>query len=99
MFVVTLSYTAPIEQVDALLLDHRAWLDEQYANGVLLASGAKVPRTGGVLLAGGLDRGTLDQVLAEDPFAKGGVAQYDVVEFTATKTAECLADYREQPAS
>ncbi|WP_042386181.1 YciI family protein [Streptacidiphilus melanogenes] len=99
MFVVTLSYTAPIEQVDALLLEHRAWLDEQYAKGVLLASGAKVPRTGGVLLAGGLDRAALDRVLAEDPFAKGGVAQYDVVEFTATKTAECLADYREQPAS
>ncbi|WP_042414291.1 YciI family protein [Streptacidiphilus anmyonensis] len=99
MFVATLSYTAPIEQVDALLLEHRAWLDDQYAKGVLLASGAKVPRTGGVVLAGGLDRAALDQVLAEDPFAKGGVARYDVVEFTATKTAECLADYREQPAS
>lgn len=99
MFVVTLSYTAPIEQVDALLLEHRAWLDEQYAKGVMLASGAKVPRTGGVLLAGGLDRAALDQLLAEDPFAKGGVAAYEVVEFTATKTADCLADYREQPAS
>jgi len=66
VFVVTLSYTAPIEQVDALLLEHRAWLDDQYAKGFLLASGAKVPRTGGVLLAGGLDRAGLDQLLAEE---------------------------------
>ncbi|MEY9876871.1 uncharacterized protein YciI [Streptacidiphilus sp. MAP12-33] len=99
MFIVTLSYTAPIEQVDALLLEHRAWLDEQYAQGVMLASGAKVPRTGGVLLVGGLDRPALDALLAEDPFAKGGVARYDVVEFAATKTADCLAAYRELPAS
>jgi uncharacterized protein YciI len=99
VFVVTLSYTAPIEQVDAHLLEHRAWLDEQYARGVMLASGAKVPRTGGVLLVGGLDRAALDELLAEDPFAKHGVAHYDVVEFTATKTADCLADYRELPTA
>jgi uncharacterized protein YciI len=99
VFVVTLSYTAPIEQVDALIEEHRAWLDTQYAAGVLLASGAKVPRTGGIVLAGGLDRAALDALLAEDPFAKGGVARYDVVEFTATKTAACLADYREPHAS
>ena len=99
MFVVTLSYTAPMEQVDALLLEHRAWLDEQYSKGAMLASGAKVPRTGGVLLVGGLDRAGVDQLLAEDPFAKGGVATYDVVEFTATKTADCLAAYREPQAS
>ncbi|MEZ0069210.1 uncharacterized protein YciI [Streptacidiphilus sp. MAP12-20] len=99
MFVVTLSYTAPIEQVDALIGEHRAWLDTQYAAGVLLASGAKVPRTGGIVLAGGLDRAALDALLADDPFSKGGVARYDVVEFTATKTAPCLADYGEPHAS
>jgi uncharacterized protein YciI len=99
VFVVTLSYTAPMEQVDAHLEDHRAWLDRQYAAGVLLASGAKVPRTGGIVLAGGLDRAALDALLAEDPFAKAGVAAYDVVEFTATKTAPALADYREPQAS
>ncbi|MEY9848601.1 YciI family protein [Streptacidiphilus sp. MAP5-3] len=96
MFVVTLSYTVPMEQVDAHLEDHRTWLDQQYAKGALLASGAKVPRTGGILLVGGLDRAALDALLAEDPFAKAGVAAYDVVEFTATKTAEVLAGYREQ---
>ncbi|MBF9073763.1 YciI family protein [Streptacidiphilus fuscans] len=99
MFVVTLSYTVPMEQVDAHLEDHRAWLDQQYAKGALLASGAKVPRTGGILLVVGLDRAAVDALLAEDPFAKAGVAEYDVVEFTATKTAEALADYRETPAS
>jgi uncharacterized protein YciI len=99
VFVVTLSYTAPMEQVDALLTEHRAWLDEQYAAGVMLVSGAKVPRTGGILLVGGVDRAGLDALLAQDPFAKGGVAVYDVVEFSATKTATGLVDYREPQAS
>ena len=98
MFVVTLSYTAPLEQIDAQLAAHREWLDRGYADGVLLASGAQVPRTGGVLLARAESREALDAVLAEDPFNKAGLATYQVVRFTPTKTAEELASLREQPA-
>lgn len=51
MFVLELSYTAPLEAVDALLPDHVAWLDGLYEQGVFLASGRKEPREGGVILA------------------------------------------------
>ncbi|MFC5909063.1 YciI family protein [Streptacidiphilus monticola] len=99
MYVVTLSYTAPIEQVDALIPEHREWLDTAYADGLLLASGAKVPRDGGILIAPQMERAALDALLADDPFAKGGVARYDVVEFRATKTASALVNYREEQTS
>ena len=99
MYVVTLSYTAPIEQVDALVPEHREWLDTAYADGMMLASGAKVPRDGGILLLPPMERAALDALLADDPFAKSGVARYDVVEFRANKTAAALANYREEPAS
>ncbi|MFI6494518.1 hypothetical protein [Streptomyces sp. NPDC050564] len=39
MFVLELTYTAPLEAVDAVLAAHVAWLGEQYAAGV--ASGRK----------------------------------------------------------
>ncbi|MFG2682458.1 YciI family protein [Streptomyces sp. NPDC048392] len=55
-FVLELSYTAPLEAVDAVLEDHVAWLDGLYEQGVVLASGSNEPRDGGVILAIAGDR-------------------------------------------
>jgi uncharacterized protein YciI len=90
MFVITLTYAVPIEEIDALMPGHLEWLDRHYAAGTLLASGRRVPRTGGVILARVADRAELDAVIAEDPFAQAGAALYDVVEFTPTRTAPGL---------
>ena len=102
MYVVTLTYTAPLARIDELLGAHVAWLEQNYDTGVLLASGRRVPRTGGVLLvSGALPRPELDAVLATDPFAVAGVANYDVVEFVASKTAPgltALTVERDNPA-
>ncbi|WKX73306.1 YciI family protein [Streptomyces sp. XD-27] len=96
MFVLELTYTAPMERVDALLEEHVAWLDEQYAAGVVLASGRKQPRDGGVILAVAEDRAAIERIAASDPFTVAGVCAYRITEFIATKTAPGLADYREQ---
>ncbi|QDQ14703.1 YciI family protein [Streptomyces spectabilis] len=96
MFVMELTYTAPVDRVDALLAEHVAWLDEQYAAGVFLASGRKNPRDGGVILAVGDSRAQIEEVAARDPFVTGGVCAYRITEFLATKTAPALAGYRQQ---
>ena len=96
MFVLELTYTAPESRVDAVLAEHVAWLDRQYAAGVFLASGRKVPRDGGIILAVAPDRAAVEAVAATDPFATEGVATYRVIEFQATKTAPELEAYREQ---
>ncbi|MCX4748394.1 YciI family protein [Kitasatospora sp. NBC_01287] len=90
MFVVTLTYTAALERIDELVPAHVEWLDQNYAAGVFLASGRRVPRTGGVILAQAASPEALAAVLAEDPFNKAGVAEYQVVEFLPTKTAPAL---------
>ncbi|KIF03634.1 hypothetical protein PL81_23140, partial [Streptomyces sp. RSD-27] len=69
MFVMELMYTAPIEDVEAEMDAHLAWLDGYYASGVFLASGRKVPREGGVILARGVSRAEVERIAAEDPFA------------------------------
>jgi uncharacterized protein YciI len=56
MIIVSLTYVMPIEAVEAQLDGHIAWLKEGYESGMLMASGRKVPRTGGVLLAKGISR-------------------------------------------
>lgn len=99
MFVLELTYTAPLDRVDALLKPHIDWLDGMYEAGVVIASGRKKPRDGGVLLAVGDDRAHVERLAAGDPFVTGGVAEYRVTEFAATRTVPALAAYREQPAS
>ena len=95
MFVLELSYTAPIEDVDAVLEAHVAWLDELYEKGVFLASGRKNPRDGGVILAVAEDRARIEEIAATDPFVGAGVCAYRITEFVATKTAPALERYRE----
>ncbi|MFE7467568.1 YciI family protein [Streptomyces sp. NPDC057499] len=96
MFVLELTYTAPVERIDALLADHVSWLDTQYEAGVFIASGRKNPRDGGIVLAVGDDRAKIEEIVAADPFTVHGVCAYTVTEFIATKTAAGLAPYRQQ---
>ncbi|MEU0410721.1 YciI family protein [Streptomyces griseorubiginosus] len=97
MFVLELTYTAPLDAVDAVLPAHVAWLDEQYARGVFLASGRKNPRDGGVIIAVAEDRARIEEITAGDPFVTAGVCAYRVTEFAATKTAPALEPYRQTP--
>ena len=43
-----------------------------------------MPPTGGFVLARGVDRATLDGLIAQDPFTVGGVAEWDVHELSPT---------------
>jgi uncharacterized protein YciI len=87
MFIVTLTYLKPVEQVDALMHDHVEWLKKGYAEGLFVASGRRVPRTGGVILARSGDEAALREALARDPFVIHGAARCEVVEFTPSMTA------------
>ena len=87
MFIVTLTYLKPVEEIDALMHDHVEWLKTGYAEGLFIASGRRVPRTGGVILARSGDEPALRANLARDPFVIHGAARVDVVEFTPSMTA------------
>ena len=75
MFIVTLTYLKPVEDVDALMDAHVAWLKKGYADGLFIASGRRIPRTGGVILARSGHEEALRAYLARDPFAIRGAAR------------------------
>lgn len=97
MFVLELTYTAPTDRVDAVLQPHIEWLEQHYAAGHFIASGRKVPRDGGVILAAVGDRATAEQIANEDPFVTAGVCEYRITEFVATKVGPGLERYRQDP--
>ena len=95
MFVVSLSYTQPMAEVEKHLEAHRTWLDHAYAAGHLLMSGRKEPRTGGIIVMRASNLAAAQAILAEDPFHKAGVADYQITEFQLSKAAPALQDWLE----
>ena len=92
--MLLLTYVRPLAAVDALMREHVAWLNEQYAAGRFLVSGRRIPRTGGVIVARGDDRAEIEALVASDPFVAAGVATCEVIRFRASQTAPGLEGLR-----
>ncbi|BAO85268.1 YciI family protein [Caballeronia cordobensis] len=90
MYVINLRYTGALAEIDDALDAHRVYLERYFAAGVFVVAGPKVPREGGVILASDIERERLDAIIAEDPFARQGLAHYDIIEFEATRLAPGL---------
>jgi uncharacterized protein YciI len=96
MFIAILSYIRPLDEVDALIPAHLRYLDEHYASGLFVASGRRVPRTGGVILIAGEDRERVSTVLEQDPFQRQGIASYELIEFCPNKMQPGFEAYTQQ---
>jgi uncharacterized protein YciI len=90
MYVINMRYTGALAEIDDALEAHRIYLERYFAAGVFVMAGPKVPRDGGMIIASGIDRDRLDEIIAEDPFAREQLAHYDITEFKATRLAPGL---------
>lgn len=88
MFIISLTYKRPLEEVDRHLDAHVEYLKKEYARGSFFASGRKVPRTGGIIFSAIKSRDELNSILELDPFYYEGVADYEITEFVPSMTAE-----------
>ncbi|MCP4114195.1 MAG: hypothetical protein GY737_02120 [Desulfobacteraceae bacterium] len=96
MFIVSLNYKCPLEEVDKHLDSHVAYLKEEYDNGNFIASGRKLPRTGGVILSTVKNRQQLETIIGKDPFYKAGIAEYEITEFCPSMVGEGFENLKEQ---
>ena len=87
MLIIELTYIKPLELINQHLEDHKAFLNKHYDQKHFLASGAKVPREGGVILALGT-KNDMEQIIKEDPFYQNNLAEYRIIEFSPTLYAE-----------
>lgn len=81
MFVVLLTYTRPLAEIDRTMRAHVEFLEAGYRLGLFLASGRQLPRRGGVILATASNREVVETVMQQDPFVRDGLATFEVVEF------------------
>jgi len=85
MFVIDLNYIAPLEQLDAHMADHVKFLKKYYKKDVFVASGRKVPRTGGIILALAGSKDEIEEIMREDPFSIHQLAEFTVTEFLTSQ--------------
>jgi uncharacterized protein YciI len=88
MFVIELQYKVDLAQIDAHMKAHMAFLKKHYASGAFVASGRKVPREGGIILAVGKSRDEVERIAHEDPFVAHGLADVRVIEFRVSQRAD-----------
>ena len=96
MFVLLARYTKPIEEVDAMLDDHRAWITRHSDAGRILMTAREVPLIGGMILARAESGDEIWQMIREDPFYASGAAEYEVREFAPARAAPGLEGLLEE---
>ena len=94
-FVVEIIYKAPIEKIEELTPIHSEFLQTGYKSGMLLVSGPKVPRTGGIVIAKASSMEELAEFFKNDPYSLNDVADYSFIEFNAKSHQEILKDWLE----
>ena len=82
MFVFISEYQKPLDDVDLVREDHLAFLAGLNEQGRILISGRRNPPVGGIVVIDADDLEQAKAIMAEDPFAKSGVAKYEPYEFT-----------------
>ena len=86
-------YRKPLEEVLKHTDAHRAYLHGLKQEGLLIASGPIIPRSGGALLLRVPDneaQQTLDSIRDNDPYTRFGAAQYEMWPWSLTIGAEDL---------
>lgn len=85
MFIIDLNYIVPLEELDAHMAAHVTYLKKYYKENVFIASGRKVPRTGGIILALAVSKQEIEKIITEDPFYKHELARFTITEFLTSQ--------------
>ena len=89
-FIVEINYKIPAEQMADIVAEHRQFLQTGYDQGLLLCSGPRVPRTGGMVVARAASLQEIQQFFEGDPYHQHDVAEHHFVEFEPVKRQEFL---------
>ena len=99
MFLLLSKYLKPLDEVERLMPEHRAFLDRFYREGKVVFSGPREPRTGGVILLDVDSEVEAMKIVVEDPFFTEKVAHYELIRFEVTRSDPRFAAFVEGAAA
>jgi len=95
MFVLLVHYTAPKEKVEEYMGQHTQYLSKHYKLGHFIASGRKIPKTGGVIVIGNIEKELAEEIILGDPFHVHQVANFELIEFHTSMVCKELKSWVE----
>ncbi|QZT36895.1 hypothetical protein K5X82_16910 [Halosquirtibacter xylanolyticus] len=90
MFILNLTYKVSIDVIKQYMDGHIEFLDNQFQNGNFILSGRKIPRVGGIIISVQTNKSDLMETIKKDPLCYHKLADYEIIEFCASKTSEIL---------
>ncbi|WP_416859891.1 YciI family protein, partial [Helicobacter ganmani] len=82
LFVILITYTKSMSEIETILPAHRAFLQKGYKSKNLLASGPQNPKVGGIVVGTFDSKEAAEEFFKNDPYALNSVATHQVLEFT-----------------
>jgi len=92
-YLVEVTFSAPLEQIQPIVEAHRAFLQTGFDKGWLLMSGPMEPRTGGFIIGRAPSLEELQDFFSNDPYLLGSLADYRFVEFVPVKHQPFIAEW------
>jgi uncharacterized protein YciI len=78
-------YLKSLEEVNAVLGEHQAYLDRLEERGLIVSSGRQDPPNGGVIIFGVDTEAEALELIREDPYVQNGVAVYTATGWTPSR--------------
>jgi uncharacterized protein YciI len=91
MFALLLTPAKTLEDLKPVQAEHEQYLQKYDASGTFILRGGLTARVGGFLLANVTSEAELKAIIAEDPYVREQVANYEIIGFKLSKFNDCLA--------
>lgn len=90
MYLITITYTQPLEAVERVLPAHRQYLREATLASRIVMTGRRRPATGGLVMLRADSREEVEDFVRQDPYSTENVAAFGIVEFDVAQVAPGL---------
>ena len=91
MYILYINFTKSLQDAQPVFPAHLEFIDAHIKTGEFLLSGGLAGKPAGVVLANIGNEDELKALIAEDPFVREQVADYEVIEFKPSRYHESLA--------
>jgi uncharacterized protein YciI len=92
-FIIEVTYTVSLDKIDEMLAEHRKFLQSGYDKGLLLFSGPRKPRSGGIIAARAETLENIKSFFENDPYNINSLATYEFFEFDPVKYQPFIEDW------
>ncbi len=93
MFIILLKFSKNKVDAQDHMSDHVAWLTKGFEDGIFHLAGNLSPMEGGGIIAHGITREELEELVNDDPFVKHDVVEAEYIEISASRVSDQFSNF------